>query len=119
MNQIETVMMKLLHSKFRSRFHLTSKDKEYILSKGWITIEKHADDFITKRLSYAVIENDGRQTPMRGHPVFIAQHATATCCRHCLLKWHHIPINHVLTTSEKEYIVKVIMTWLKKEMDNI
>ncbi len=25
--------------------------------------------------------NDGKQTPFRGHPVFTAQHATATCCR--------------------------------------
>lgn len=36
------------------------------------------------------IDNDGKQTPMRGHPVFIAQHATATCCRECLKKWHNI-----------------------------
>ncbi len=25
---------------------------------------------------------------MKGHPVFVAQHATATCCRECIRKWH-------------------------------
>ena len=41
-----------------------------------------------RREAPAYIVNDGKQTPMRGHPVFIAQHATATCCRECIRKWH-------------------------------
>ena len=78
---------KLSKSKFRSSFKLKDKDKEYIKSKGIDTIEKHAYDFIESRVSGDNILNDGKQTPMRGHPVFVAQHATATCCRGCIYKY--------------------------------
>ena len=80
------------------------------------TIKSHAYDFINKRLAPEVIPNDGKQTPMRGHPVFLAQHATATCCRGCLEKWHKIPKGKELTKEQVDYVVKVIMTWINKEM---
>lgn len=38
-------------------------------------IRQHAQDFIAKREAPAFIPNDGKQTPMKGHPVFIAQHS--------------------------------------------
>lgn len=63
---------RLGNSKFRSSFHLKEKDKEYVREKGLETIRQHARDFIAKREAPAVIPNDGKQTPMRGHPVFIA-----------------------------------------------
>lgn len=74
----------------------------------------HATDFVDKRLAPATIPNDGKQTPMRGHPVFVAQHATATCCRGCLHQWHHIPQGRMLTLDEQAYIVTVLAHWLKK-----
>ena len=116
MLEINTILEKLNHSKFRSRFHLKDKEKNYIKEKGLNTIESHAKDFITKRLAPANPINDGKQTPMKGHPVFIAEHATATCCRNCLYKWHHIPKNKELTNEEQDYIVQVIMTWIQKEI---
>lgn len=64
---------RLAKSDFRSRFHLSKKDREYVMEKGLPTIQKHAEDFVAKRLAPAVIPNDGKQTPMRGHPVFLAQ----------------------------------------------
>ena len=76
------------------------------------TIRKHAQDLIGKRLAPAEPVNDGKQTPMRGHPVFIAQHATATCCRSCLEKWHHIPKGRQLTQEQQDYVVDVIMEWI-------
>ena len=79
---------RLDNSKFRSSFHLKQKDIDYINEKDLDTIRQHAKDFIAKREAPAYIANDGKQTPMRGHPVFIAQHATATCCRECIRKWH-------------------------------
>ena len=91
---------RLSKSAFRSRFHLSERDKEYIAAKGLATIRKHAEDFVAKRLAPAVIPNDGKQTPMRGHPVFIAQHATGCCCRGCFFKWHHIPAGRQLTREE-------------------
>lgn len=58
-----------------------------------------------------------KQTPMRGHPVFIAQHATATCCRGCLAKWHNIPQGVQLTAQQQHYIVGVIHHWLVLQMN--
>ena len=109
------MLLKLESSKFRSSFHLKKCDFEYIDKKGIDKIVSHAYDFIEKRLSSDIIPNDGKQTPMRGHPVFIAQHATATCCRGCLEKWHKIPKGTNLTKSQKDYIVKLIMAWIEKE----
>lgn len=107
----------LSQSNFRSRFHLKEQDKEYVRQKGLDRIREHAQAFIEKRLAPAVIPNDGKQTPMRGHPVFIAQHATATCCRGCLEKWHKIRAGKELTPRQKEYIIKVIMLWVEREME--
>lgn len=105
----------LSKSKFRSKFKLTPKDVEYIHSKGFNVIESHARDFIAKRIAPAYIPNDGKQTPMRGHPVFIAQHATAACCRGCIAKWHKIPEGVPLSKSEQEYLVSIIMEWIIRQ----
>ncbi len=110
------ILDSLSKSKFRSSFHLNKKMKEYVLEKGLDKIEEHAYDFINKRLRPTFIENDGKQTPMKGHPVFIAQHATATCCRGCLYKWHKIPKGVELTNKQVDYIVKIIIEWIKREM---
>ena len=110
----EIILQKLSLSTFRYSFHLKEKDIAYIKEKGLETIKKHADEFVKKRLAAKEPLNDGKQTPMKGHPVFIAQHATATCCRGCLYKWHHIKKNKELTKEEQEYIVNIIMEWLKK-----
>ena len=116
--RINRILESLSKSKFRRSFYLKNKDKEYVREKGIETIEKHARDFIEKRLAPKEIKNDGKQTPMRGHPVFIAQHATACCCRGCLNKWHKIPKNIELSNEQKDYIVEVIMTWIKRQMEN-
>ena len=107
---------RLAKSEFRSKFKLKQKEKDYISQKGIDTIRSHACDFISKRLAPAVIPNDGKQTPMKGHPVFIAQHATATCCRGCLSKWHRIEKGKELTPSQQEYVVNIIMEWIKRQL---
>ena len=53
---------------------------------------------------------------MKGHPVFIAQHATGTCCRSCLFKWHNISKDKELNNNEVNYIVSIIIAWINKEM---
>ena len=107
---------RLSRSAFRSRFRLSEKDKEYVRLKGEDTIRRHAYDFVEKRLRPARIPNDGKQTPMKGHPVFLAQHATACCCRGCLEKWHHIPGGRELSVEETDYVVEVIMRWIVHQM---
>lgn len=114
--RVEKILDSLSKSNFRSKFHLKQKDKDYIREKGIEKIREHACDFINKRLAPKFIPNDGKQTPMRGHPVFIAQHATATCCRNCLYKWHKIQAGIELTEEQKEYIVNLIMAWIYKEV---
>jgi hypothetical protein len=99
-DQVERALTELKNSKFRSRFKLTDKDGQYIHDKGLRTIRSHAIDFITTRLAPAFPKNNGKQTPMRGHPVFIAQHATTTCYRGCLEKWHQIEKGRTLTDDE-------------------
>lgn len=116
MDTIEKILEKLAHSKFRSSFYLKDKDIEYIKKVGIKKITEHAYDFINERIAKENIINDGKQTPMKGHPVFIAQHATATCCRNCLYKWHHIKKNKQLNDLEVKYIVNVIMIWITKQI---
>ena len=112
----EKIFEKLSKSEFRSKFKLRQKEKNYINEKGMDKIKLHAIDFISKRIAPADIPNDGKQTPMKGHPVFIAQHATATCCRGCINKWHHFPKNIQLSSKEQEYIVNLIMEWIKRQL---
>lgn len=106
---------RLSKSTFRSRFHLSERERTYISEKGIDTIRQHAKDLVAKRLSAENPENDGKQTPMKGHPVFLAQHATACCCRGCLEKWHHIPAGKELSSKEQSYIVDVLMDWIERE----
>lgn len=112
---IQKKILELSKSKFRSSFSLKQNDIIYINEKGIGTIKRHASDFVNQRLASAIIPNDGKQTPMKGHPVFVAQHATATCCRKCLQKWHYIPANKELTEYEKSYIIAIIMEWINEQ----
>ena len=120
LNEKQTIFIQkkleaLSKSKFRSSFHLRKNMIKYLEEKGKETIEKHCDDFINKKLAPFPTPNDGHQTPMKGHPVFIAQHATGTCCRGCLEKWHKIPKNRELKEKEKKFIKALIMAWIEKE----
>ncbi len=115
MQTVDEALEKLKMSKFRSGFHLSEKDIEYIDERGLDLIRSHAADFVSKRLAPAVIPNDGKQTPMRGHPVFVAQHACACCCRGCLNKWYRVPQGRALTENEQDRIVRLLMTWIERE----
>jgi len=117
MRNLDELFERLSRSKFRSRFKLKPADIECIGKKGMATIEQHTRDFITERLAAAEPKNDGKQTPMRGHPVFIAQHATGTCCRKCLFKWHGIARSKPLSNSEIDYIVSVLIGWINNQID--
>lgn len=110
----ELILKKLSSSKFRKSFKLKEKDIFYIKEKGLEKIKSHAYDIIKKRLAPSFIANDGKQTPLKGHPVFIAQHATATCCRECLYKWHNISKGRELNDDEINDIVNLIMYWINK-----
>jgi len=114
-NIIEKKLDNLAKSKFRNSFHLHKKELHIIKEKGLSKIKEHAYDFINKNLAPAYIKNDGSQTPYHNHPVFIARHATATCCRSCLEKWHHIKKGVKLTDNQINYVVELIMEWIIRD----
>lgn len=115
MATIEQVLEKLSLSKFRSSFHLTKKERAYLDEKGMHVMRIHASDFVSKKLAPANPINDGKQTPMHGHPVFKAMHATACCCRGCLKKWYNVPKGIELTSAQQEKIVNLLIKWLEQE----
>ena len=104
----------LARSEFRSRFKLGPADRRYLADRGLEAVLGHARRFVVERLAPADPPNDGKQTPWRGHPVFVAQHATATCCRGCLAKWHGIAAGRPLTDPEVEHVVGAIGRWLRE-----
>ena len=108
----------LKKSKFRSKFRLKQKDRDYIAEKGLDIIKNHAFQFIGTRVAPEFPKNDGKQTPMRGHPVFIAQHATATCCRKCIQKWHGIEKGRALNEEEMKFSLKLIMGWIDGQLNH-
>lgn len=112
---IDNKLNSLSKSKFRNSFILNKNMIKYIDEKGLEKIISHAYDFIRKNISPANPKNDGKQTPMKNHPVFIAQHACACCCRGCLEKWHKIPKGRELKENEIDYLVALIIEWLKKK----
>ncbi len=115
MRDMDELFAALGRSVFRRRFRLGGKEAAYLRQKGLETIREHARDFVMARLAGANPANDGRQTPMRNHPVFVAQHATATCCRGCLQKWHRIPKGQPLTPEQSDYVIEVITRWLARQ----
>jgi len=117
-NFIHNKLVLLKKSKFRSSFHLRKYMIQYIQNKGMDKIEEHCMAFIDKNLSFYSSLKDGKQTPMKNHPVFIAQHATATCCRGCLEKWYHIPKEKILDDREKRFIAALILSWIEEEYNN-
>lgn len=112
MRDIDELFAALGKSEFRSRFRLRGREAAYLQQKGLDVILGHTREFIKTRLAPAEPANDGRQTPLKNHPAFIAQHATATCCRGCLEKWHKIPKGRRLGEDEIDYIVAVVQRWL-------
>ena len=113
---LDEAFARLARSPFRSRFRLSEKDRTYIHEKGLDAVRRHAADFVRLRLAPASPANDGRQTPMRGHPVFPAQHATATCCRGCLEKWWRVPQGVPLSDAQQAKVVGLIMAWIEKQL---
>lgn len=116
MREMDELFAALSRSSFRSRFTLTKQDRNYVARRSPATIRAHARDFVQQRLAPAEPEKDGKQTPTRGHPVFVAQHATGTCCRKCLLKWHGISMGRALSEQEVDYVVQVIDSWISRQL---
>ncbi len=112
MDELDSRLAYIGQHPFRARFRLRGRDRAIVDLRGINTVRKHAEQLIKQRLAPAEPRNDGRQTPYRGHPVFVAQHATATCCRTCLEKWHDIEAHRELDDEQQKYVVEAICRWI-------
>ncbi|KAB5608785.1 DUF4186 domain-containing protein [Bifidobacterium jacchi] len=115
---IAATLDRLSYSAFRSKFQLSEQDRAYARAKGKVTIDRHAHEMLRSRVGEAQPRNDGRQTPWKGHPVFTAQHATATCCRGCIAKWHGIAKGRELTDDEVDRLAALVMAWIERDLRN-
>jgi hypothetical protein len=113
---LDEVFARLANSGFRRRFRLAARERDYMRAQGGAAVLAHAHAFVAERLAPARPANDGKQTPFRGHPVFVAQHATATCCRNCMSYWHGIPAGRPLTADEQGHVVAAIERWLDMQL---
>ncbi len=117
MRSLDQVFARLAGSQFRQRFHLGDRERRYLEERGLQTVLEHARGFVDARLAPEHPLRDGKQTPYHGHPVFVAQHATACCCRGCLEKWHGIPRGHRLSEAEHQHVLAGLERWLRQALD--
>lgn len=112
MTDIDTVLAALAASGERGCYKLSTADKSQLRIAGLTKVMKQAADIIDRHIAPERPVNDGTQTPRKGHPVYVAQHATATCCRGCIATWHGIDAGRALTPDEKAHILEVLRRWL-------
>lgn len=116
MRELDEIFAALQRSAFRRRFHLGAAEREYVEARGLEAVLAQAEGLIAQRLAPAAPPNDGRQTPWRGHPVFVAQHATASCCRSCLARYHDIRAGEELTDAQQAHVIAALGRWLAAEL---
>jgi predicted Fe-S protein YdhL (DUF1289 family) len=115
MLDMDAIFHRLAASSFRRKFRLQGRERAYLDMWGLPKVMEQGRKFIDERLAPANPRNDGRQTPWRNHPIFVAQHATATCCRGCLEKTHGIAKGHELSAEEREHVLGAIERWLRSQ----
>ena len=113
----EALKKKLSESGRLEKFVLGEPEKEYVTSRGMDILRLHATDFVNKRLAPANPKNDGRQTPTKGHPVFIAQHATGCNDRDGVQEFFGIEKGVELTEEQVNKIVAVILRWIEENLE--
>lgn len=116
MQTIAQAFEKLGKSKFRAKFHLSRDEKDWVREKGIVKTREHAAGIIKRNIAPGNLPYDGRQTPIHGHPVFVAQHATALCCRDCLYRWYRVPKDIDLSEEQQERLVNFLMAWIEREL---
>lgn len=116
MIDLDAAFHRLATSAFRRKFRLQGKELAYLQTWGLPHVMRQGADLIRQRLAPAQPRNDGRQTPWRNHPIFVAQHATATCCRGCLEKTYGIARGEALTPEETAHVLAAIERWLAAQL---
>lgn len=114
---IPQALVKLSRSAFRGRFKLNEEMRSLVEQNGLQVLRDFALNRVATCLAPANPPNDGHQTPLKGHPVFLAQHATATCCRTCLNHWWRVTVGVEMTIEQQIKIVNLQMAWIEMQMN--
>jgi hypothetical protein len=110
------VLEKLQRSPFCESSKLTENDLNYIKDKCMPNIVRHTKELLYSQI-YVPSSNDGRQTPWKGHLVFTTQHATATCCRKCIHKWHGIRKSKIMDEHGLTFCSGLILGWIQTQIE--
>ena len=114
--KIEEVFSKLNKTGRISNFSLGDAEIEYVSSRGIEILRLHATDFIQKRIAPKEPKNDGYQTPAKGHPVFLAQHACGCNDIDSVEQFFGFKKGSLLKEKEVNLIVDVIVSWLEDQI---
>ena len=78
--------------------------------RGRKAIRKKAEEIIAKKIGHPIRTHfDKMCTPKKGSEIIhYGKHATATCCRICLERWHNIPQDVDLTEQQIDYCASLI-----------
>ncbi len=110
------LLEKVAKCDYRAEIDLGAEDIEYINSRGFDMMIKHAQDFVERRLGPARPRNEGKQTPLKGHPLFLAQHATGSDSRRALSEYHGIAEGKELSRQQIDYVTDVVLRWLEERL---
>ena len=113
---ITSIRAKLDKDGRSNKFTLGEAEVEYIQSRGIDILRLHATDFIQKRIAPAEPKNDGHQTPTKGHPVFIAQHACGCNDRDAVETFFSLKKGKQLSEKEVTLIVDVLISWMHDQL---
>lgn len=89
--------------------------------RGLKAIRERAKQIVSKKIGHPPVSRwDYRNCPQEGTEVIeYGRHATATCCRPCLERWHNIPQNAFLTEEQIKYCVDLVELYVKDRVPEI
>ncbi|WP_372655987.1 DUF4186 family protein [Halobacteriovorax sp.] len=102
-------------SKVCCKFKLKDEQWEYLAKRGFDTILLEGRSLIVKIFNEDSLSHSCKVAPVQTHPIYIALHATGTCCRSSLEKWHKIPKSKELKEKDIFYILLVVKEWIIRQ----
>lgn len=109
------IFRRLNCSKVCCKFKLKDDQWDYLAKRGFDSILLEGRTLIVKIFSEEAKHHSCKVAPVQNHPIFTALHATGTCCRSSLEKWHKIPKNKELREKDIFYILLVVKEWIIRQ----
>ena len=89
--------------------------------RGKNLILDRAKEIITKKIAkipegyydYLCTKKEGSEI------INYAQHATGTCCRNCLERWHNIPQDIILSEKQVDYCVGLVKLYIEDRIPDL